>query len=189
MPRAGASTAIRPPFVAAAAIVDAASATGCCCVEGTFRRPGRSRRPRHGLAPVDGVVLDIGVSSMQLDEPERGFSFQARRPARHAHVAQRADRGRRRQRHRRGAISRASLFHLGEERRSRAIARAIVAGGARSAVHTTARARRARRTRARPGAESDGRHPATRTSRRLRIYVNDELGELARGAQRGRAHA
>jgi 16S rRNA (cytosine1402-N4)-methyltransferase len=132
-----------------------------------------------GFAPVDGVVLDIGVSSMQLDDPERGFSFQADGPLdmrmagdgpTAADVINAADE----------ADMADILFHLGDERRSRAIARAIVA-------------RRRERPFSRTGelveavervlgrGKVGGRHPATRTFQALRIYVNDELGELTRG--------
>jgi len=79
-----------------------------------------------GFAPADGVVLDVGVSSMQLDDPERGFSFQGDGPLdmrmslrgpTAADVVNAADEGRLAD----------ILFHLGEEKSARAIARAIVA--------------------------------------------------------------
>ena len=132
------------------------------------------------LSPlVDGVVLDIGVSSMQIDDPARGFSFQADGPldmrmsadgptaadfinsAAQDHIAD-------------------VLYALGEERRSRAIARAIVA---RRAERPFARTRELADLVARVigRRHDDPRHPATRTFQALRIHVNDELGELARG--------
>jgi 16S rRNA (cytosine1402-N4)-methyltransferase len=132
-----------------------------------------------GFAPVDGVVLDIGVSSMQLDDPARGFSFQADGPldmrmsgegptaadvlntAAEAGIAD-------------------ILFHLGEERRSRAIARAVVARRREQPLaRTSDLVEVVERVlgRGKPG----GKHPATRTFQALRIYVNDELGELAQG--------
>jgi 16S rRNA (cytosine1402-N4)-methyltransferase len=132
-----------------------------------------------GFAPVDGVVLDIGVSSMQLDDPERGFSFQGDGPldmrmsadgpsaadvvngAEEAHLAD-------------------VLFHLGEERSARGIARAIVARRQqRPFTRTSELAHLAARVLGRE--RIAGRHAATRTFQALRIYVNDELGELARG--------
>jgi 16S rRNA (cytosine1402-N4)-methyltransferase len=132
-----------------------------------------------GFVPADGVVLDIGVSSMQLDAPERGFSFQADGPLdmrmsatgpTAADIVNEAEEA--------GIAD--ILFQFGEERRSRAIARAIVA-----------RRRERPFTRALELAETvervlgrgkvGGRHPATRTFQALRIHVNDELGELAQG--------
>jgi 16S rRNA (cytosine1402-N4)-methyltransferase len=131
------------------------------------------------LAPADGVVLDIGVSSMQLDDPERGFSFQADGPldmrmsgagstaADIINAAEEAD------------IANV-LFELGEERRSRAIARAIVARRReRPFARTLELAELVERVLGR--GKVGGRHPATRTFQALRIYVNDELGELAQG--------
>ena len=132
-----------------------------------------------GFAPADGVVLDIGVSSMQLDDPERGFSFQADGPldmrmsgagltaADIVNTAEEAD------------IA-DILFQLGEERRSRAIARAIVARRReRPFTRTLELAELVERVLGR--GKVGGRHPATRTFQALRIYVNDELGELAQG--------
>jgi 16S rRNA (cytosine1402-N4)-methyltransferase len=133
----------------------------------------------HGLAPVDGVVLDIGVSSMQLDEAERGFSFQADGPLdmrmgasgeTAADVVNTLDE----------EDLASVLYVLGEERRSRAIARAIVKARAEAPIETT-RALADLVTRALGGRKKEDIHPATRTFQALRIYVNDELGQLAQG--------
>jgi 16S rRNA (cytosine1402-N4)-methyltransferase len=132
-----------------------------------------------GFAPADGVVLDIGVSSMQLDDPERGFSFQNDGPLdmrmsasgpTAADVLNTAD-----------EVRLADiLFHLGEERSARAIARAIVMRRRQQPlVRTSELAQLAARVLGR--ARIAGRHAATRTFQALRIYVNDELAELARG--------
>jgi len=132
-----------------------------------------------GFAPADGVVLDIGVSSMQLDEPERGFSFQSDGPldmrmGRDGPAA--ADVLNTEDEKKLADI----LFHLGEERRSRALARAIVARRAdKPFTRTSELAELAEKVLGRP--KIDGRHAATRTFQALRIYVNDELGELVRG--------
>ena len=132
-----------------------------------------------GLPPVDGVVLDVGVSSMQLDDPERGFSFQSDGPldmrmsrtgpsAADVVNSYEADRL-------------ADIIHeLGEERRARAIARAVVVRRADAPFTRTGDLARLVAKVAR-GGKSDGKHPATRTFQALRIYVNDELGELERG--------
>ncbi len=134
---------------------------------------------REGFAPADGVVLDIGVSSMQLDEPERGFSFQTEGPldmrmSRQGTTAADVVNGTDEE-----TLARI-LFVLGEERRSRAIARAIVAARAEAPLQTTT-ALADVVARVFGGRKIDGRHPAMRTFQALRIYVNDELGELARG--------
>ena len=128
-----------------------------------------------GFAAVDGVVMDVGVSSMQLDEAERGFSFRLGGPldmrmGRDGPTA--AD-----------VIASASetdlaniIYIFGEERHSRAVARAIVAARKEAPV-TTTRALAAIVTkvvRSKPGEI----HPATRTFQALRIFVNEELDEL-----------
>jgi 16S rRNA (cytosine1402-N4)-methyltransferase len=132
-----------------------------------------------GFDRVDGVVLDIGVSSMQLNEAQRGFSFQADGPLdmrmslkgpTAADVVNGIDEEK---------LARI-LYVFGEERRSRAIARAIVKARAEAPVKTT-RALADLVARVLGGRKEDGRHPATRTFQALRIYVNDELGELAKG--------
>jgi 16S rRNA (cytosine1402-N4)-methyltransferase len=129
----------------------------------------------HGAAAVDGVVLDIGVSSMQLDTPERGFSFRLDGPLdmrMGGEGPSAAD-----------VVNAASerdlaniIYILGEERRSRAVARAIVRARAKAPVATTTALADivASVVRGKPNEI----HPATRTFQALRIFVNDELGEL-----------
>ena len=131
-----------------------------------------------GAAAVDGVVFDLGVSSMQLDEPARGFSFRLDGPLdmRMAASGPRAA----------DVVAAASerelaaiIATLGEERRAGAVARAIVKARDEHAIHSTAALADivARVVRTGEGAI----HPATRTFQALRIFVNDELTELARG--------
>ena len=131
-----------------------------------------------GMAAFDGIVFDIGVSSMQLDEAARGFSFRYDAPldmrmdcagqsaadlANGADEAELAD----------------ILYHFGEERAARRIAKAVVAARAQEPIATTGRLAEiiARVAPGRPGAI----HPATRSFQALRIAVNDELGELVQG--------
>lgn len=134
-----------------------------------------------GFTPANGVVLDIGVSSLQLDDAERGFSFQADGPLdmrmssdgpTAADIVNTAEEGRLAD----------ILFHYGEERSSRAIARAI---GRRRTDKPFSRTLELADVVARVLGRQKiaGRHAATRTFQALRLYVNDELGELARGMQ------
>lgn len=130
-----------------------------------------------GVEAVDGIALDIGVSSMQLDEAERGFSFMNDGPldmrmgARGDSAADLVN-----------TLPEAELADLiylyGEERRSRHVARAIVQARAEVPITRTSQlaAIVARVVRSEPG-----HHGATRTFQALRIAVNDELGELRRG--------
>jgi 16S rRNA (cytosine1402-N4)-methyltransferase len=129
-----------------------------------------------GIASVDAIALDIGVSSMQLDRAERGFSFQADAPldmrmeqsgptaAEFLNQADEAD------------IARV-IRDYGEEPRARTIARAIVAS--RPIERTGELAAIVRRALGyRTGQKSD---PATRTFQAIRIYLNSELEELEQG--------
>jgi 16S rRNA (cytosine1402-N4)-methyltransferase len=126
-----------------------------------------------GLARVDGIVLDIGVSSMQLDQAERGFAFSAEGPLdmrmskdgpSAADFLNEADEG---------AIADV-LYTYGEERQSRRVARAIVAARPLGTTGDLARVvRKALGYRA--GAPKD---PATRSFQAVRIHVNAELAEL-----------
>ena len=133
-----------------------------------------------GVDALDAVVLDIGVSSMQLDRAERGFSFQQDGPLdmrmssdgplggeSAADFLNTADEA---------AIADV-LYHYGEERQSRRVARAIVA--ARPLATTGDLARVVRKALGyRP---HDKKDPATRSFQAVRIHVNDELGELRAG--------
>lgn len=131
------------------------------------------------LTAVDGVVFDLGVSSMQIDEPERGFSFQTDGPLdmrmsgegpTAADLVNTLDEGELAD----------ILFHFGEERRSRAIARAIVRARKEEPLTRTLQLARVV-SQVLGGRKIEGRHPATRTFQALRIAVNDELGEVAAG--------
>jgi 16S rRNA (cytosine1402-N4)-methyltransferase len=131
-----------------------------------------------GTAAVDGVVFDLGVSSMQLDDAERGFSFRLDGPLDMrmgrsgpsvadvvAHAGERE--------------LAAIIDALGEERHARAVARAIIKARTERAIDTTRALAEivARVVHARDSAI----HPATRTFQALRIFVNEELVELAAG--------
>jgi 16S rRNA (cytosine1402-N4)-methyltransferase len=128
-----------------------------------------------GHDAIDGVVLDIGVSSMQLDTAERGFSFRLDGPLdmRMGGTDESAA----------DVLAAASerdlasiIWTLGEERHSRGVARAIVAARQQEPIRTTRQLADivARVVRMRPG----DIHPATRTFQALRIFVNEELHEL-----------
>jgi 16S rRNA (cytosine1402-N4)-methyltransferase len=131
---------------------------------------------RAGVARVDGIVMDLGVSSMQLDERERGFSFMADAPLdmrMGSSLRTAAD-----------IISDASeseladiLYRYGEERASRAIAKAIIAARAIAPI-TTTQALATLIAGVRGVERRAGVHPATRSFQALRIAVNEELQEL-----------
>ncbi len=130
-----------------------------------------------GFPAVDGVLLDVGVSSMQLDEAERGFSFRNDGP-----LDMRMGRSGPSAADIVGMASErdlaAIIANLGEERHARGVARAIVKARSETPITTTAQLADIvlRVVWAKPGEI----HPATRTFQALRIFVNDELGELAR---------
>lgn len=147
-------------------------------VEAPFSRMEDVARAHLTVQP-DGIVLDIGVSSMQIDQAERGFSFQQVGPLDMRMSA--SGRTAADVVNETGEEDLANiLYDLGEERRSRAIARAIVRQRATAPITTTAELA-ALVSRVLGGKRGDVRHPATRTFQALRIYVNDELGELEQG--------
>jgi 16S rRNA (cytosine1402-N4)-methyltransferase len=135
-----------------------------------------SMAPAHGFGSVDGILLDLGISSMHVDDPTRGFAFRVDGP-----LDMRFDPS--------GSGSTAAdlvntleadeladlIYRYGEERDSRRIARAIIAArplhSTRELADVLERARRGPRDRI---------HPATRTFQALRIAVNDELGAVER---------
>ena len=125
-------------------------------------------------ASVDGLLADFGVSSLQFDQPERGFSFQADGP-----LDMRMDT--RRGQTAEQVVNEANehqladlIYEYGEERRSRRIARAIVRS---RPIATTGQLARIVAS-AGPAMKQERIHPATRTFQALRIYVNRELDEI-----------
>ncbi len=166
-----------PDALAAGAAMADASDGRLTLMEGRFGTMDSLLRAG-GIEAVDGVALDIGVSSMQLDRPERGFSFRGDGPLD--------------MRMGRDGPSAADvvnslpereladiIYKYGEERRARQIAKAIV--GTRGDRPFTRTGELADLVRGVVGRSHDGVDPATRTFQALRIYVNDELGELDRG--------
>jgi len=128
-----------------------------------------------GIDAVDGVVMDVGVSSMQLDEAGRGFSFRLDGPLdmRMGHEGPTAA----------DVVAKASeadlaniIYIFGEERHSRAVARAIIAARKEAPITTTRALAEivSKVVWSKPGEI----HPATRTFQGLRIFVNEELDEL-----------
>lgn len=134
---------------------------------------------------LDGVVLDLGVSSMQLDQAERGFSFLRDGPL-DMRMAQDGPSAADFVADLDEAALADILFHYGEERASRRIARAIVKAREDKPITRTlelASIIEGCLPRAKPGQS----HPATRSFQALRIAVNDEYGELYRGLQAAEA--
>ena len=131
-----------------------------------------------GMSKVHGVVLDIGVSSMQIDEAARGFSFMREGPldmrmgqegksaADYVNSLEAEDLAQ-------------IIFVFGEEPRSRSIAKAIVSSRAEAPLMTTMDLVKAVERATGPQRAKDRTHPATRTFQALRIHVNAELDELA----------
>ncbi len=129
---------------------------------------------QQGAAPADGLLADLGLSRMQLDNPQRGFSFATEGP-----LDMRMDPAQPRTAaevvNRTGERELADLIYkFGEERRSRKIARAIVRARPLRSTKQLAEIVQA----ASGPSRRRGLHPATRTFQALRIFVNNELGEL-----------
>jgi 16S rRNA (cytosine1402-N4)-methyltransferase len=149
------------------------------CVHADFREAPLAL----GAERADGILLDLGVSSRQLDDPARGFSFRADGP-----LDMRMDRS--------GGPTAADLvnrmrerdladllYEYGEEPASRRIARAIVFARERQRITTTTELADIVR-RAAPRARRPGLHPATRTFQALRIRTNQELEGLGEAVER-----
>lgn len=174
---AGADTVIGvdrdPSALVMAAPMQAEFGDRLVLVKGTF-----SHLDDYAGAPLDGVVLDLGVSSMQLDQAERGFSFMQDGPLdmrMSSDGPSAAD-----------LVNSASegeladiLYHYGEERASRRIARAIIA--ARPIERTLELVEVIEKCLPRP--KPGQSHPTTRSFQGIRIAVNDEFGELIAGLE------
>lgn len=166
-----------PQAIAAGAVLAAQHPGRLELINGRFGDMERLLTAR-GVTHVDGVALDIGVSSPQIDEPARGFSFRHDGPLdmrmgtdgpTAADVVNTADE----------AALADIIERYGEERFARRIARAIVAARTQQPITRTAQLADIVRSVVRR--TGDGIDPATRTFQALRIYVNDEIGELQRG--------
>jgi 16S rRNA (cytosine1402-N4)-methyltransferase len=165
-----------PTAIAAGAALTDATGDRLTLVEGRFADLDAIARA-HGRERVDGVVLDVGVSSMQLDTAERGFSFRADGPLdmrmgsegpTAADIVNGMERG---------DLARV-IAVLGEEKKARLVAAAIDRARRAGPISTTAElAEIVAKAIGRGGA--DRIHPATRTFQALRIFVNRELDELA----------
>jgi 16S rRNA (cytosine1402-N4)-methyltransferase len=129
-----------------------------------------------GPATIDGILADLGVSSLQLDNPARGFSFQAEGPL-DMRMDPQAELTAEQVVNQVDEVTLANLiYEFGEERRSRRIARAIVRS---RPIRTTAQLVDVVSAAARPMNPAQRRiHPATRTFQALRIFVNHELDDL-----------
>jgi 16S rRNA (cytosine1402-N4)-methyltransferase len=138
----------------------------------SFAELANDQRPK----ACDGILADIGVSSLQLNDPARGFSFQAEGPL-DMRMNPQAERTADQVVNQIDEVTLANLiYEFGEERRSRRIARAIVRS---RPIRTTAQLADVVSAAARPMNQAERRiHPATRTFQALRIFVNDELKEL-----------
>ncbi len=168
-----------PDAIAAGRAMEKAFPSRLTLLQGRFSRM-EELLAEIDLEAVDGVVLDLGVSSMQLDDPQRGFSFLRDGP-----LDMRMER--------RGpsaadVVNSASekeladiLWLYGEERRARAIARAIVRRRKAAPIRTTAELAAIVEGVLGPKRKPGQAHPATRTFQALRIHVNGELREVADG--------
>ncbi|BAE52644.1 16S rRNA (cytosine(1402)-N(4))-methyltransferase RsmH [Paramagnetospirillum magneticum] len=168
-----------PTAVARGKLLEEGSAGRFSMIEGRFGDMDSLLR-QQGVNQVDGIALDIGVSSMQIDQPERGFSFakdgpldmrmETKGPSAADMVNDTPE-----------TELANIIYRYGEERLSRRVAKAIVEARRLKRFERTGElAEVVRKVVPRSG---DGIDPATRTFQALRIAVNDELGELERGLE------
>ncbi|WP_295822862.1 16S rRNA (cytosine(1402)-N(4))-methyltransferase RsmH [uncultured Deinococcus sp.] len=155
----------------------AAARPGLTVLEGNYRDM-RALLAAAGVSAVDGVLLDIGVSSFQLDDTRRGFSYHTDAPL-DMRMSQSGESAA-------DVVNTypeeeiaAIIYEYGEERHSRRIARGIVYARERTPIETTVQLADIIK-RSYPGF-SKGIHPARRSFQALRIHVNDELGALRDG--------
>lgn len=143
-------------------------------VAGNFRDLGQLLNTL-GARAVEGILCDLGVSSMQLDQGERGFAFRQEGPLDMRMGRQEESAAQVVNEYPQDELA-AIIFRYGEERHSRRIARAIDAAREVEPITTTQRLAEVIASAYPPGYRRE--HPARRTFQALRIYVNDELGAL-----------
>jgi 16S rRNA (cytosine1402-N4)-methyltransferase len=152
-------------------------------VQGNYAEMKRYVRDWGVEEGLDGILLDLGVSSPQLDNPERGFSFMGDGPldmrmnplqgvTAEEWLAESPER----------ELARV-LWEFGEERHARRIARSIVMARQQQRLETTGQL--ARLIENTIGRREQNKHPATRCFQAIRIYINDELAHLAKGLEAG----
>ena len=145
-------------------------------VAGNFRDLGELLKTL-GVEAVEGILCDLGVSSMQLDQGERGFAFRQEGPLDMRMGRQEESAAQVVNEYSQDELA-AIIFRYGEERHSRRIARAIKAAREVEPITTTERLAEVIASAYPPGYRRE--HPARRTFQALRIYVNDELGALTK---------
>ncbi|GHF98245.1 ribosomal RNA small subunit methyltransferase H [Deinococcus piscis] len=163
--------------------VGAEGLPGLSTVHGNFRDM-QALLAGIGVTQVDGILLDIGVSSFQLDDAERGFSYHSE-AALDMRMSQSGPSAADLVNDLEEAELAALIYEYGEEKHSRRLARAIVAARQEAPIETTTALADIIK-RAYPGF-AKGIHPARRTFQALRIAVNDELGALREGLQAAEA--
>nr|WP_268243860.1 16S rRNA (cytosine(1402)-N(4))-methyltransferase RsmH [Deinococcus sedimenti] len=155
----------------------AANPQGLTVLEGNYRDMA-ALLAGVGVTQVDGILLDIGVSSFQLDDTARGFSYHTEAPL-DMRMSQSGESAADVVNEYEAEELASIIYEYGEDRLSRRIARAIVAAREQAPIETTVQLADIVK-RAYPGF-SKGIHPARRTFQALRIHVNDELGALRDG--------
>lgn len=150
---------------------------GLTVLQGNYRDMG-ALLAGAGVSEVDGVLLDIGVSSFQLDDTDRGFSYHSEAPL-DMRMSQSGESAAEVVNTYPEAELASIIYEYGEDRLSRRIARGIVYAREKAPIETTVQLAEIVK-RAYPGF-SKGIHPARRTFQALRIHVNDELGALRDG--------
>ncbi len=154
-------------------------------VQGSFAEMDRLVQEWHIERGLDGILLDLGVSSPQLDDPERGFSFMKGGPldmrmdptkgvSAAEWIAEAPER----------ELSRV-FWEFGEERHARRIARSIVKARQQQSLVTTTQLAQLIETTI---GNREKKHPATRCFQAIRIFVNNELGDLATGLEAAIRH-
>lgn len=161
----------------------AADLPGLTVLEGNYRDMP-ALLASAGVTQVDGVLLDIGVSSFQLDDAERGFSYHTAAPL-DMRMSQRGESAADVVNSYPEEDLAAIIYEYGEDRHSRRIARAIGQAREKAPIETTVQLAEIVK-RAYPGF-SKGIHPARRTFQALRVHVNDELGALRDGLEAAQA--